>query len=207
MEIKSYIDKGFPTWVIVLSLWLVSPLGAGLLIHRIVVDRCFRLDFWKWLFWICVAGMIFGFVLMSLLSLLLDGGLGGFSLLYFLTMIMYGGSVFILYKILKRKTERYKGYIRCVGNEKLTSIDEIAAEFGVTYEKAEKELFAMIKKEYFAGAYIDRAQRIIVMPEGKEPEGKWTVVICPSCGGDNKIAVGTTCDCKFCGKTLSDTFA
>jgi len=131
---------------------------------------------------------------------------------YLTPAVLTGGGGFLLNGISRRMKvtgERYKKYIVLVVNHSQTSIDAIASAMGVPRNVAMADLQEMIKRGYFKGAYIDKANREIhiarpstqpqqetqaIMPEKR-------IVNCQSCGADN-IVVGRFGECEYCGSLL-----
>jgi hypothetical protein len=117
----------------------------------------------------------------------------------------------------KKSGETYKKYIEIVINQQQRTIDNIATQMGIPYDKTVKGLQDMIDKGYFSGAYIDQANHEIVFPYDRaqkifqQPEVQVDtnaapvqrhMVKCPNCGGNNVINVGQICECDFCGSPL-----
>lgn len=128
--------------------------------------------------------------------------------------IVFGApGIWLFFKARKTKAtgERYKKYIALIVNQSQTSIDNIASAVGVSYEIAVKDLQKMIDTDYFAGAYIDVAQREIVLMKAtprqiiQDPaaaQAREKVVACGSCGANNRVTVGRIAECEYCGSPL-----
>ena len=93
-------------------------------------------------------------------------------------------------------------------------IDEIAAAAGKTYEEVNKDLHSMIDKGYLKNAYVDEAERRIVLandhtePDNETVENSVThenvethMVVCPNCGANNIVALRNA-ECEYCGSPL-----
>lgn len=139
--------------------------------------------------------------------------------------IFSGSGVFALGVKTSRRAQRYRNYIELIINEGLTSIDNIATNMSVNYEKAIKDLQKIIDIGYFEDTYINESQREIVLPKApfeeieeiednvKQPEIKQTqvkkesefvVINCKGCGANNKIKRYTVGECEFCGSHIGE---
>jgi len=116
----------------------------------------------------------------------------------------------------KARAARYKKYIALIINQRITSMDNIAAAVPAKYESVVKDLQKMINIGYFAGAYINSGSRDIVLPQVQGPAmgqapgntygaapGQLMDVICKNCGANNQIAEGQAAECEYCGSPLS----
>jgi len=128
------------------------------------------------------------------------------------TAILWGSGGIWLNRIAQRTTltgERYKKYITLVVNQNYTSIDKIASAVGVSYEDAAQDLQKMINSGYFTGAYINAAQREIVLArtapsqafQAAAAQTQERVVTCGSCGANNRVS-GQFGECEYCGSPL-----
>ena len=70
----------------------------------------------------------------------------------------------------------------------------------------------MIDKCYFVNAYIDQSGKIVLADREKmndvvaNNDGRkdFITIICPSCGGVNRLAKGQVGKCEFCGAYISE---
>ena len=125
---------------------------------------------------------------------------------------LVGGSIWVKYvsKKMIATGERYKKYIEIIVNQNQTLIDSIASAVGVPYNDAVIDLQKMIDAGYFAGAYIDAVERVIVLTQpahqpvsvSYETQPQERVVTCGSCGANNKITVGQVGECEYCGSHI-----
>jgi hypothetical protein len=160
---------------------------------------------------------IMSFVLMGLGALIFMAILGGsadtYTFLWAFALIGGGVWVFFVGRKMKADGERYKKYIALVANQNQTSIDNIAPAVGVSYEVAAKDLQKMIDLDYFHGAYIDMAQREIVlaktaphqvaqMASTTQAQVQEKIATCGSCGANNRVTVGQIAECEYCGSPL-----
>jgi len=116
------------------------------------------------------------------------------------------------------RSDRYKSYIALIVNQGVASIDVIAQAVGQPYEAAVADLQKMITAGYFAGAFIDYQQRLILLAHSAPgpyitvpssslsaftaapPQTK--TVTCSSCGANNAITIGSFTECEYCGSPL-----
>ena len=60
----------------------------------------------------------------------------------------------------------------------------------------------MIEIGFFPGAYIDETNRKVVLQQKGPDERDRKAVHCKNCGVDNRIVVGETGVCEYCGSPL-----
>ena len=97
------------------------------------------------------------------------------------------------------------------------SIDLLASATGVTVATATKNISDMIAVGFFPNCYLDGQRNKLVFPtmqpqspitasvSNAQPQSvKYTTVQCKGCGATNKVAVGTVCECEFCGSQISE---
>lgn len=214
---------GGTSWgIIILLLILFWPVGLYFLYKKVTGNKADALKNSKLLHNIGCVFVVFAFIYLLMIltgNATTEDDSSTAGSLYVAIAFFGGGGVFMIYtaKKIKANAEKSKKYIAIVVNNNKTAIDNIAAAIPTSYEQAVKDLQKMIDKGYFLNAYIDIAQREIVMPERRntqltepqlysqinvvdQPEMK--VVICKNCGGNNKIVDGTVCECEFCGSLL-----
>lgn len=199
--------------VIIIVLIIFWPVGIYLMYKRFSLDKSATLKNSK-----TVA--IISYILMALGVIYLIMGLTGqlnttdgsspVGSTILLTLLFGGGGIYLFFvsKRMKRNGEKYKHYINLIVNQQQTSIDNIAAAVGVSYDDAKKDLQKMIDCGYFSGAYIHEGNREFVM-EQKQPKAEVNsgsaqtkVVVCKSCGANNTVIIGKTCECEYCGSPI-----
>lgn len=207
--------KKSPSWVAIV-LWFIFfwPVGVYLIYKKLSTDKSAAMKNSKVLMGIGYF-FIFGAVVMLIETVSggADASSGVFGILFYLI-----GGVLIIWgaKKVKKSGEQYKKFIDIVVNQQQYTIDNIAAQMGLSYDETVKGLQKMIDKGYFSGAYIDVANHELVMPKKNQsvvyvqqnpyvdqanaPQQK--AVKCPNCGGNNVINVGQVCECDFCGSPL-----
>ena len=193
------------SWVwIILALIIFWPVGLLLLVFRLVSDRSA----------VMTCGRTLGIVswILIVLGLLIIFG----DEVIIGCVFMLGG---ICLNVLSRKTKKraalYRQYISLVANHRMTSLDEISAAIGLSFDTVTSDLTNMINAGYFSGLYIDAPGRRLVLPQATaqqapQPAGgavgtqnisQPRVVQCVGCGANAALmsAVGT---CEYCGCPL-----
>jgi succinate dehydrogenase hydrophobic anchor subunit len=196
---------------IVIICILFWPLGIFLIWKRTTMDKKAAMNAGK-------SMSIIGWILLVLGFLILIGGLSepvsDTSGIIVDFIIFIGGGLALIILGAKRKKEavRFKKYIDMVINQRITSIDNIAASFPTTYDIANKDLQKMIKKGFFMDAFINQSEREIVLPHEQQNikndqsqgynAGEMQIVNCKSCGAHNKLVKGSVGECEYCGSPI-----
>ena len=150
-------------------------------------------------------------------------GAGGFLAVSLIMTVL--GALCIFFAIKRHKLitsfKRYSGILSGDPSGDIGYIAEITGEpVSVVADKAQK----MIAKGFFVNAYIDLNSNRIVLrgndinpsavgaeksPEHvrqaaqEQPAAEFVSVVCPSCGGTNRVAKGQVGECEYCGSTIS----
>ncbi|MCI2106724.1 MAG: hypothetical protein LKK00_08410 [Intestinimonas sp.] len=126
-------------------------------------------------------------------------------------------SVFLLYKGINRGKliKLFKNYVQRLSTDCTHSISLLADNTGTSVDVVKSNLQKMISKNYFLNAYIDEKRNCIVFPQAGETEPtvssessaadsdvEYQTVICKGCGAENKIPIGSTRECEYCGSLL-----
>ncbi len=214
------LAKSGPSWgTVIVLLILFWPVGLFFLYKKLTSDKTAILrnsqvlSIYGWV--LAVIGILY--VILGVASSARETqdmaatiGAASFILLFFV-----GGGFLMIAKAnkMKKTGNKYKRYIDAVANQRLTSIDQIAAVIPVQYEEAASDLQKMIDIGYFEIAYIDMARRELIMP-ARQPVYSASAsapgagaratkaVRCKSCGANNTIVVGAANECEFCGSPL-----
>lgn len=138
-----------------------------------------------------------------------------------LLLVLLGVWVFLCG--LKRRKMRleFKKYVTHLSADPTGSLENIAAASGTSVDVVQKNLQFMVKKKFFADAYLDKTDNRLVlssMEHKRNEEGTqdysfaaqsqpqkeivYKACKCPNCGGMNKIAQGIVAECDFCGSPL-----
>ncbi len=205
--------------IVTIAFW---PVGVFLIWKRISVDRKTAMAAGRLISifgWISVA-----FAGIGILAYLPEGITK--DDVYMALFFLIAGIVLVLLgRNTAKNAEKFKKYISIIVNHEETSIDNIAMAMPTSYEKAKEDLQKMINRGYFADAYINDADREIVLPSMEQSyvvkaevnvrtntevnirtntEIEMVVVSCKGCGANNKIEKGTVGECQFCGSPISE---
>jgi hypothetical protein len=208
-----------PSWaVVILLLIFFWPVGLFILYKKVTGDKTAALQNSKVL---NTVGWVFAVFAVIYILMAVSGEMKASDAFCAFAFFGAGGALMIYgAKRMKKNAEKLKKYISIVINNNQTSIDNIAAAIPTDYEQAKKDLQKMIDNDYFQGAYIDTANREIVLPKRENSQStnmsgnniqhenrdmgqlRFKVVICKNCGANNKIAEGKICECEYCGSPL-----
>ena len=200
--------KKTTSWAAIVIWFIVFwPVGAYLLVKKLAVDKAAALKNSNVLLGIVIF-FIFGVFVMLVETV--SGGTTMEDGLFGILFYAVGGALLIYGSIkVKRTGEQYKKFINIVINQQQTTIENIAAQMGLSYEQTVTGIQKMIEKGYFTGAYIDLDRHEIVLPKkikmqsfSDESGVEQRTVKCPNCGGNNVITIGKVCECEFCGSPI-----
>ena len=198
------------SWPFIILICIVFwPVGLFLIWKRTTMDRKAALLSGISVYilgWICLAIVFLG------LLVSLSEGFKSDDITTIIFFFLAGVGLIALGKKLKNNAAVSKKYISIIVNDGVIDIDNIAAAIPTSYENAKKDLQEMIDKGFFEGAYLNEAERQIVLPKRHEKSSyndsngteqiKMQVVTCNGCGAKNSIAVGTVGECEFCGSKI-----
>lgn len=201
--------KSYSWPAIIVLLILFFPVGFYLLYKRFTVDKTAIQRNRRGL---TVSGLIFiGIGLLYTLMLFSDeqassDGTSSIGVIIALSLTFYIiGLVFLLKSLsMKALGVKYKKYINIIINQKQSSIQNIAAGVGVTYEAAVYDLRDMLGSGYFPGAFLNEQTREIILRQSAAPEAAYQTraVTCKGCGASNVVAYGRKAECEYCGSSL-----
>lgn len=120
--------------------------------------------------------------------------------------------------------KKFKTYVAVVSRNPNGYIPDIAASLGASEDVVKKNIEKMIKKKYFANAYIDHDSNCIVIANKQnlvdntvqQPKvstnvstssaasqpAEMVTVKCKGCGGINTIQKGAVAECDYCGSSI-----
>lgn len=154
------------------------------------------------------------------------------GLIIFCLCMCVSGTLLVASSVQNLKlAEKFKQYVAAVSNNPDGYIPNIAASLGVSENVVKKNLDLMIKRKYFANAFIDMNSNCIVIankpnanvntaqqPQVKaqqpqtntntytSPAASQTIemvtVKCKGCGGINTIQKGAVGECDYCGSSI-----
>ena len=122
--------------------------------------------------------------------------------------------IFCLYR--HRRASRlladFRKYNAILASDPVKTIYRIAEMTGETAETVRIKVNRMIEKNYFVNAYIDQSGKIVLADREKmndvvannDDRKDFITIICPSCGGVNRLAKGQVGKCEFCGAYISE---
>ena len=200
-----------PWVVIAVLLFLVWPLGLVLLVKKLTVDRSATFKCGNVLFILSIIIIFIGSAYLTA-SVYQDSHLA----IHACILLAGGLWLFILAISIMAKGRRYKKYIDLVVNKSMTSIEYIAAEVGVPYNKAVDDLRKMVSARYFPGAHVSIPRKELYFSQPQHPQAVWDqrnketkaerpsdkVVSCTGCGANNKVPAGQLTECEYCGSPL-----
>jgi hypothetical protein len=161
-------------------------------------------------------GVLIAGVACFLLALLFYGaaevGTGDYS--FTITFIVSGLGLGYIGLSAIKMMKTFLVYHSWINNDGMTSLDEIASVTGKSYGQANKDLKKLIEKRYILDAYISDTKRELIYndssagsafdrkAEAKMQNAASTVVKCPNCGANNKVIIGSTGICEYCGAVI-----
>lgn len=139
----------------------------------------------------------------------------GVSFLIFCLVLDVLGILLIILSIKKsRLMKEFKKYVTVISCNPSGYIPDIAASLGVSEAVVKKNLEQMIKKMYFANAFIDYNSNCIVIANRQKTANTYVApaasrfatmvtVKCKGCGGINTIQKGAVGECDYCGSSIT----
>lgn len=148
-----------------------------------------------------------------------DMGVG--FLIFCLVLVALGVWLIFLSRKKIKLMKEFKKYVSVVSCDPNGYIPDIAASLGTSEDVVKKKLKLMIKKKYFANAFIDLNSNCLVI-ENKQNSAvnteqqmnarensnvtyqpmEMVTVKCKGCGGINTIQKGAVCECDYCGSSI-----
>ncbi|MCL2760563.1 MAG: hypothetical protein FWD70_02825 [Desulfuromonadales bacterium] len=128
-------------------------------------------------------------------------------LAFFILLILKGSKI-------KRRIKRFKQYAPLILDQKMTSIDSIAASTSQSVDFVKNDLQKMIDKNFFDNALINTATNEIVIgaaatstPDAASPpiqgqtaaQSELETFTCPGCGASGEKPKGVPGNCEYCG--------
>ena len=211
--------KSFSWAIIILMFFLFFPVGIYMLVKKMTDEKFNYIkngNSLKVLGWILI-----GFAAIYLISgltgdLQSEDGSSIVGQIIMMLIIFGGGGAFSLYKAFSyiKKGKKYKRYVSIINSSNDTLIDNIAAAYPTSYEKAAEDIQSMIDYGYFINAYVDLNRRELIMPQkaasvkvtanqNPSPSGRQhTSEKCKNCGATNTVVLGVINECEYCGSPL-----
>lgn len=213
------MQKPSYSWgLIVAMLFVFFPVGIWMLVKKMTTEKFNYVKNGKSLSvlgWVLIGLAVIYLIMGVTGELKTDDGSSVVGIIVMILIIFGGGGAFALYKANSyiKKGTKYNRYISVINSNNDMLIDNIAAAYPTTYEKAAEDLQAMIDDGYFMNAYIDLNQRKVVMPTkpvdnvavntntaGTDTQPR--TVKCSNCGATNTLIAGSVNECEYCGTAL-----
>ena len=128
--------------------------------------------------------------------------------------LCFGGGFAMLRACAKHKVtaQLYEKYAPCILTGKEEDMDSIAAIVGVATQQAIADVQKLIDANALEGAYIDRRRgklvipsRQVIPPQPPRLDNRPRVpVVCPRCGGANRIIPGQKNICDYCDMPIEN---
>ena len=170
------------------------------------------LKYLGWLFVVDSVGSLIGCIVTSNLNSRNDQSLA--PIYGVMAIIFLCTGIFCLYR--HRRASRlladFRKYNAILASDPVKTIYRIAEMTGETAETVRIKVNRMIEKNYFVNAYIDQSGKIVLADREKmndvvannDDRKDFITIICPSCGGVNRLAKGQVGKCEFCGAYISE---
>lgn len=198
------------SWPAIIILFIVFwPVGVFLLCRKIASDKKLQMlsgRVVEIIGWLLVAFAALG------IAVSVSEGITGEDVSMIIFFLAAGAVMIFIGRVMRANAAKYKKYINIIGNEHMYLIDNIAGAAGLPADKVKVDLQKMIDKGYFTRAYIDEANRELIMPvqnvAAKQENNTvnnagMIVVTCKSCGANNTIVKGTSGECEYCGAPIA----
>jgi uncharacterized protein with PQ loop repeat len=152
---------------------------------------------------------VFGFATIG--SIWEDKTDGGTTFVMFI-LATIGVLLIIFSRKRKKLIKDFKTYVQRLSVDPAGSIEDLASGVGTSQDVVKMNIEKMIRKRYFANAYIDIENNRVVFPtvseqnqtnEHKAIKIDYITATCKSCGGINKLVKGTVYECDYCGSPIS----
>lgn len=210
--------KSFPWGLIVLMFFLFFPIGIWMLVRKMTDERFNYVKNGQSLQvfgWVLIAFGLIYLIMGVTGELQTEDGTNAVGAILVMLLIFVGGGIFSLCKAASyiKKGTKYSRYVAIInaGNDVL--IDNIAAAYPTTYEKALQDIQEMINDGYFMHAYVDLNRRELIIPyqsaasapmnpHAASVKGQPQSVKCKNCGAPNTKIPGAVNECEYCGSPL-----
>lgn len=202
--------RSFSWGIIIVMFILFFPVGIWMLVKKMSDEKYNYLKNGKALKtfgWVLFGFGIFYLIMGLAGELKTEDGSSVVGGIIIMLVLFCGGGLFMVFKGKQfiKCGAKFSRYVAVVNAGNNTLIDNVAAAYPTTYDKAVSDLQMMIDAGYFLNAYIDLNKRELVIPTigsnltaGVKPR----VVTCPNCGATNTIVSGAANECEYCGSPL-----
>ena len=159
---------------------------------------------------LCIAGAFIGipFVLITFGGFALIGFKAMFpSFFAFLAIDIVCAALVVTGVRMRQRTRRFKTYVYLISHKRKSRLQDLAKETGRGLAFVTQDLKWMIKRNYFADAYIDESLQEIVMARklGNVSLEDITAetVICQSCGAKVTKQKNVLSRCEYCNSPVA----
>lgn len=203
--------------IIAAMLFGFFPIGIWMIVKKMTTEKFNYVKngkSLKILGWVLIGLAVMYFIMGVTGGIKTEDGSSVVGIIALILVLFGGGGAFALYKgrsYIKKGT-KYNRYVSIINNSDML-IDNIAAAYPTTYEKATEDLQTMIDDGFFMNAYIDLNQRKVVMPPKQADnvavntntagtDAQPRTVKCSNCGATNTLIAGSVNECEYCGTPL-----
>ena len=212
--------KSSPWGIILLITCLFFPIGIYMIVKKVTSEKFNYVQNGRTLK--VLGWVLLGFAMLYLILGLTgnlqaeDGSMGGVISVIFI--FGAGGLVCLYYgSVIMKRGLKYSRYVSIVVPGNNTYLDNIAAQYPTSYDKAVADLQAMIDAGYFMNSYIDLNRRELILPKVQaqpnyafhQPPASTNAayagprtIQCPNCGAPNTLFIGAVKECEYCGSLL-----
>lgn len=142
------------------------------------------------------------------------------AVIILLLIVLVGFKIFSMGRKTSKLIKLFKEYVSRLSSDPSGSISNLASSIGTSEDIVKNNLEIMMKKKYFANAYIDGESNCIVFSNREQHREQYNndnlnmnnkeelktkeyiTVTCNGCGATNKIAKGEGGECDYCGTPL-----
>lgn len=142
------------------------------------------------------------------------------AVIILLLIVLAGFKIFSMGRKTSKLIKLFKEYVSRLSSDPSGSISNLASSIGASEDIVKNNLEIMMKKKYFANAYIDGESNCIVFSNREQHREQYNndnlnmnnkeelktkeyiTVTCNGCGATNKIAKGEGGECDYCGTPL-----
>ena len=156
--------------------------------------------------------LLIPFSLIGLCFYLPDPNHYGVGLIVFMIVLLLIGLLLLFCSFRTKKLiSQFLLYVNILSNQSSMSIYDLSQTVGIPEMKVKQELQTMIDRRYFANAYIDHSKKCLVFPLMEQADKQehnalddelYVAVVCPICGGSNRVVSGKNNRCMYCGNII-----
>ncbi len=139
----------------------------------------------------------------------------GPAIIFLLVILALGIGMILRGRKSGKLIQLFKSYVAALSADPHHCLDCVASATNSSVDVVRANMEQMLKKGYFAGAYIDNQTNCLVLPSevvaatsqtisfhSASDSATYQTVVCKGCGATNKIAADSIGECEFCGSQL-----